>query len=47
MQLKTILLIGCFVWVAAGAGLMITGDASVEEARVAWFSYTERTPLTP
>ncbi|MBU2531283.1 MAG: hypothetical protein KKB37_00975 [Alphaproteobacteria bacterium] len=49
MTIKSALLIGCLLWAAAGAGILVTRDAGTSETRVAstWFQYTTRTPLTP
>ncbi|MGI9476884.1 MAG: hypothetical protein ACR2PI_09270 [Hyphomicrobiaceae bacterium] len=49
MTIKSAALIGCLVWVVAGTFLTIESYTSQTDNRVAggFFSYAERTPLTP
>ena len=49
MTMKSALLIGFIVWAAAGAFLTVDGTGSGTDIRAAnsFFSYADRTPLTP
>lgn len=49
MTVKSAALIGCLVWVVAGSFLMIASHTAPNDLHVAtsFFSYADRTPLTP
>ena len=49
MTMRSAALIGCFVWVVIGTVLTVGNQATQSDVHVSpsFFSYADRTPLTP